>query len=213
MTWALVQSGEVQRIISTPASITINGVTHPKSIFTRWTAAELKDIGILPYEETAVDNRYYSSGAVTYSVGAEKVTGSYEGTARNVDDLKKQMKETVKSIAAGLLSKTDWMVIRAAEGGTAVPSNVATYRAAVRTESNEKETAIDALSNIAAIIAWESAPYDEVRKVGVYDEEGNRTGWEAENQTNRRSINKTTTFFAVDPLAEVDEAFVSLTAV
>jgi len=213
MTWALVNGGSVQRIISTPTAITVSGISHPKSIFTRWTAEELREIGILPYEETTVNTRYYWSGDVTYSVGSEKVVGSYEGTAKDVDALKTEMKETVRSIASSLLSRTDWMVIRAAEGGTAVTEAVSTYRAAIRTESNEKETAIDALSNIAAIITWENAPYDEVRKVGVYDEDGNRTGWEEENETSRRSINKTTTFFAVDPLAEVDEAFVSLTAV
>jgi len=213
MAWALVNGGEVQRIIGTPTAITVSGVSHPKSIFTRWTAAELKEIGILPYEETTVNTRYYWSGNVTYSVGSDKVVGSYEGTPKDVDTLKAEMKSTVKSIAASLLSATDWMVVRAAEGGTAVPDAVATYRAAIRTESNEKETAIDALANLAAVIAWESAPYDEVRKVGIFDEDGNRTGWEEENQTSRRNINKTTTFFAVDPLAEVDEAFVSLTAV
>jgi len=213
MAWALVESGEVKRIINTPTSITVNNVSHPKSIFTRWTAAELKEIGILPYEETSVDTRYYTTGNVTYSVGAEKVTGTYEGTARDLDALKASMKQTVKTTVAGLLSGTDWMAIRASEGGTAVPADVATYRAALRTESNEKETAIDALASVAAVIAWESAPYDEVRKVGIYDDDGNRTGWEAENATTRRSINKTTHFFAVDPLAEVDEAFVSLTAV
>ena len=213
MTWALVNGGSVQRIISTPTAITVSGISHPKSIFTRWTAEELKEIGILPYEETTVDNRYYWSGNVTYSVGSDKVVGSYEGTAKDADTLKTQMKETVRSIAASLLSQTDWMVVRAAEGGTAVPEAVSTYRAAVRTESNEKETAIDALSKIAAIITWENAPYDEERKVGVYDEDGNRTGWESENDVSRVNINKTIRFFAVDPLAEVDEAFVSLTAV
>ena len=31
---------------------------------------------------------------------------------------------------------TDWMIVRAAEGGTAVPSAITTWRAAVRTKAN-----------------------------------------------------------------------------
>lgn len=211
MAWALVKNGEVERIINTPISLTVNGVSHPKSIFSRWTAEELKAVGVLPYEETQVDNRYYWSGNVTYSVGANKVTGSYEGTARDVDQLKTNMLASVKSIAGSLLAPTDWMVIRAAEGGTAVPDAIATYRAAVRTESNEKETAIAALSTIADVIAFENAEYTEVRKVKHTDEEGTET-YGPETETNTRTINKAIHFFAVNPLAEVDPAFVSLTA-
>jgi hypothetical protein len=194
----------------------VNGISHPKSIFTRWSAEELKAIGVLPYVETKVDNRYYWSGNVTYSVGADKVTGSYEGTARDVDQLKANMLSSVKSIAGSLLAPTDWMVIRAAEGGTEVPEAVATYRAAVRTESGEKETAINALSTIADVMAFENAPYDEVRKVKHSEEAEDGTVTETygpETETSRRSINKATHFFAVNPLADVDPAFVSLTAV
>ena len=46
-------------------------------------------------------------------------------------------KDTINSQAGGILQATDWMVVRAAEGGTAVPSDIATWRAAVRTKSND----------------------------------------------------------------------------
>jgi len=64
-----------------------------------------------------------------------------------------------EQIAAGLLQSSDWMVIRAAEGGTAVPDAVATYRAAVRTKSNEMETAIDGAADTDAMIALETTTY------------------------------------------------------
>ena len=51
------------------------------------------------------------------------------------------------------------MVIRAAEGGTAVPSAVTTYRAAIRTKSNSMETAIDNASDMAAVIALDTSTY------------------------------------------------------
>ena len=59
--------------------------------------------------------------------------------------------ETQKSDAAQILSKTDWYVTRKAEASTAIPSAIATYRAAVRTKSKEREDQINATSNTAAL--------------------------------------------------------------
>ena len=58
-----------------------------------------------------------------------------------------------KETANTLLAPTDWMVIRAAEGGTALSSDNKTYRAAVRTKSKEREDQITACSDTAAIAA------------------------------------------------------------
>ena len=52
-----------------------------------------------------------------------------------------------------LLARTDWMVVRAAEGGTAVPSSTTTKRAAVRTKANAMCTQIDAVSDVDALAA------------------------------------------------------------
>ena len=56
-----------------------------------------------------------------------------------------------KDAANAKLTSTDWMIIRAAEGGTAVPSDTKTYRAAVRTKSKEREDQITACSDTAAL--------------------------------------------------------------
>ena len=54
--------------------------------------------------------------------------------------------------AARLLEKTDWYVIKAADVESySVPSNIKTYRAAVRTKVNEMETAIDNCADVAAL--------------------------------------------------------------
>ncbi|MEK0325088.1 MAG: hypothetical protein QQN63_05225 [Nitrosopumilus sp.] len=49
-----------------------------------------------------------------------------------------------------ILHPQDWCAVREAEGGTAVPAAQITYRAAVRTEANSAETAIDALGTVDA---------------------------------------------------------------
>ena len=68
----------------------------------------------------------------------------------------------MKANAALLLYSSDWLVIRAAEGGTAVPSDVATYRAAVRTTSGLMETAIDDAADMDAFIALHTDTDDDV---------------------------------------------------
>jgi hypothetical protein len=67
--------------------------------------------------------------------------------------LKYNHKQVINQQAAGNLAPTDWMVVRAAEGGTAVPSDITTSRAAVRTKANEMCTAIDAAADVDALAA------------------------------------------------------------
>ena len=66
--------------------------------------------------------------------------------------LKTLFKNEVKAQAKALLSPSDWYIIRKAEdAGSTIPSNIATYRAAIRTRSNEMETAIDGAADVEAM--------------------------------------------------------------
>ena len=170
--WALVESGSVTAVYTRPKAITIGGIQHPRSIFTRWSAAELQAISIYSYSEegASVDNRFYNQGgsSVVVDDAAGTVTKTYTHVEKALEDsneldedgevvttlgLKSQKKVQVKATAASLLSPSDWYVIRAAEGGAAIPTDVATYRAAVRTASGTMETAIDAAADMDAFIA------------------------------------------------------------
>ncbi len=55
-------------------------------------------------------------------------------------------------IAASLLAPSDWRVIKAKETGTNIPSNWKTYRAAVRTACNTRQTEINAVADVPALI-------------------------------------------------------------
>ena len=185
-------------VIKTAKEMVINDVRYPKQIFK--DADLLAELGITSYTpEPVADQRYYWNTT---------------DNPKDVDTLKKGMVSKVKTQVGARLSQTDWMIVRATEGGTAVPSDVTTYRTAIRTEGNTKETEINALTTIDDVIAYENASYTEVRKVAIYgeDEDGTPTvtyGDETESFT--RSIDKCMHFDAIDPLAEVDPAFVSLT--
>ena len=99
------------------------------------------------------------------------------------------MKEALKSLAASLLSGTDWMHIREGDGGTAMPADWKTYRAAVRTTSNAKETEIDALADLDAVKAYEAHPVTYTRKTVTYDGDGNPV-YGSPNITTDITVNK-----------------------
>jgi hypothetical protein len=175
--WAMVKAGQVTAIYNRPKAITIDGIQHPAAIFTSWTKDQKKAIGIYDYSEVNAnpDNRYYTQGTSETVVddSAGTVVKTWTPAAKNLTDtstevgeetivtlgVKSNEKARIKNAAASLLQGSDWMAIRAAEGGTAVPSAVATYRAAVRTKSNSMETAIDDASDTAAMIALDTTTY------------------------------------------------------
>jgi hypothetical protein len=69
-----------------------------------------------------------------------------------VEGLKTQKKRNVKQQAEGLLAPTDWYVVKATEvSDYSVPSNITTFRSAVRTKSNEMETAINNAADVDAL--------------------------------------------------------------
>ena len=184
-----------ETIIKTPKAMTIGDVLYPRQIFKDKDL--LAELGILPYTmPEQKDQRYWWNNE----------------TPRDVDTLKEQMISTIKQQVGARLQPTDWMVIRELDEGILVPAEVKAYRAAVRTEGNTKETEIAGLITLEDIIAYEATPYTEVRKVKHTAEDGTET-YGPETETSNREINLTMHFDAVDPLAKVDLAFVSLTKV
>ena len=176
-------------LVKTPRGLTLNGVQHPRNIFTHWTKAELAAIGIKPASITAVDTRYKNTGELTWNTSGEEAVGTYATTDVDVATLKADMTSSVQSQAAGILAQSDWYAIREAEGGTAIPADWKTYRAAVRTTSNAKETEIAALANVDAVKAYEAHPVTYTRKTGTTDAEGVTT-WAAPNITTDTKVNK-----------------------
>jgi len=143
------------------------------------TVAERQAQGVyeIIYDNTNLkDTRYYWNGAESIVFADNAVTASYApATGKDVADqdavdsdgnnvldddgnqviipgLKTVFKNEVKAQAKSLLSSSDWYIIRKAEdAGSTIPSNIATYRAAIRTKSNDMETAIDGAADAAAM--------------------------------------------------------------
>jgi len=196
------------QIIKTPKSMEISDVLYPRTIFRDSTT--LTSLGIKAYREVTPDSRYYWNGEFTVDTSGSEVVGTYASTARDVDTLKANMLEKARSAVASKLADIDWYWSRAAKGGTAVPSNIATYATTLYSEHETIKTAINAISDLAGVIAYENKPHTETRKVAVYDDDGN-VSYGSDTYTLTREIDMCTHFTA-NPADEVDPAFVSLVA-
>ena len=179
--FALVESGSITKYFSGNKGITIGDVQYPKSIFTLWTKNEREAIGIYEVETDSTnykDEKWYINTNESFAFANGKVTKSW-GTAtakehadtlytsqdktdglipegKDVGDVKQEGLKTilikhVKAQAAGILTETDWYVVRKADAGTAVPSSITNHRAAVRTKAAEMETAITNASDTPAL--------------------------------------------------------------
>jgi len=196
------------QIIKTPKSMEISDVLYPRTIFR--DSATLTSLGIKAYREVTPDSRYYWNGEFTVDTSGSEVVGTYASTARDVATLKANMLEKARSAVASRLADIDWYWSRAAKGGTAVPSNIATYATTLYSEHETIKTAINAISDLAGVMAYENKPHTETRKVAVYDDDGN-VSYGDETYTLTRNIDMCTHFTA-NPTDEVDPAFVSLVA-
>jgi hypothetical protein len=194
--------------IKTPKEMVISGITYPRAIFR--DSDTLTSLGIKPYSETTPDSRYYWNGAFTLDESGAEVVGSYAGTARDVDTLKASMLDTINSQVASKQGAIDWYWARADKGGKAIPSEISDYATTIYSEQATKESEVNALSTLEEIMEYENRSHTEVRKVAVYDDEGN-VSYGDETTSSTRHINMLQHWTA-NPTDEVDEAFVSLTA-
>ena len=197
------------QIIRRPKTMVIADLTYPQTLFNNPT--RLAAIGIKPYKMVSEDNRYYTSGAYTVDTSGDEVIGTYAGVAKDLDTLKANMLSKANSEAASKHANIDWYWTRAAKGGTAVPSNIATYATALYSEHETIKTAIAACDTLAKVIAYENKPHTETRKVEVYANNGSMTYHASNTYTIAKHIDMTM-HFSSNPTNEVDNGFVSLVA-
>ena len=145
------------------------GNQYPSNWLALTTDAEKKAVGLVWEDDLKwYDERFYWSADNPKAI--DDVTDK-EGNVKK--GLKTIHKAQTKATAKSLLEPTDWYVIRKTEDSTAtIPTNVTTYRAAVRTASGTIETAITNASDHAAFVALWDTPVDS---------DGNPTGKEPIN--------------------------------
>ncbi len=187
--WALIKSNKIEEIISSPKDMIIDDVRHPRALFSVWTDAERKAIGILPVTTsgTSLNSKYYIEKNEAFAIAGDKNsvirTIGEKAADRKLDDedakdekgnqllnddgsktinygLKTKAKEKATKQADGLLKSFGWLIQRKVTADTAIPSAVVTYMAAVRTAHASICTAIDNASDMDAFIALHENVYN-----------------------------------------------------
>ena len=175
------EDNSIIRMYNGIKGVTIGENQYPQTIFTLWSEAERNaiDIYTIEIDESKLkDQEWYINTDITYSFDGSKVTGSYgDATAKSNADtkwtqseidageapegadtntvkfegLKTKLIRDVKNQAQSELGKTDWYIVRKADTDEAVPSAIATHRAAVRSKQASMETAITNASDTPAL--------------------------------------------------------------
>ena len=196
--WAKLNSDKdtIEEIIAHPKTMTVDGITHPRTLFSLWTDAERKAIGIVPVTTsgTPLNSKYYIEQNESFAIAGDKnsvVRTIGEKVAdKKLDDedakdedgnqllnddgsktinygLKTNAKRKATSDANGLLKDFDWLIQRKVTADTAIPSDVVTYMAAIRTDHKAICDAIDGASDLDAFIALHTDTYKEDGTVDV----------------------------------------------
>lgn len=147
-----------------------NGYKHPYNWATAWSADDKTQWGVTWQDDvdTSYDNRFYWARDVERSLTDINEVDEDNNPVLDQDGnqvvtkgLKTIWVEQTKETANSLLAKSDWYVVRNAEKSTAIPTEISTYRDAVRTASGTIETAINACADLDAFKALFVVPMDD----------------------------------------------------
>jgi hypothetical protein len=166
--------------ISLDTAFTLDGTSYPANWIRLASPAERTAIGITEVADPATwDDRFYwgvgnpkllndreesdKDGNPLYVQRFDATVGEHGAMVDTAErlvtkGLKSQFIAQVKTTAGTLLAQTDWMVIRKVERDVAIPTAVATYRAAVVAASAAHEAAISAVTTVdqlaALVLKW-----------------------------------------------------------
>lgn len=122
------------------------------------TASELTDAGLFDVIiDENYDSRihtlgeiYWDSGALVFRKDAEDITWS-----ESLSELKERRINNFKGLIGSKLAETDWYIIRNADNGTEVPTEVSEARQALRDQSDSVESEINALTTKKKVMQYD----------------------------------------------------------
>lgn len=139
----------------------IDGVTYPPQWLNQSTPEQKAELGLV---EVVATNQ---PANMEYYWVSETLNGAlltYTNTPKDLDTVKSNSNSQVRSIAYSILFPTDWMVVKAFETSTPVPSDWNTWRESIRTTAANTIAAVEAAKDVEEVeaimsnIAWQPAP-------------------------------------------------------
>jgi len=137
--------------LSYDRAFTHAGIQYPANWLRLASLEEKQAIGITEVaNDPTYDQRFYWGPSNPKQL--DDKTETVDGEEVKTTGLKTQWSATQGEIAASLLAPSDWRIIKAKETGTNIPSTWKTYRAAVRTACNTRQTEIGNAADVPALI-------------------------------------------------------------
>jgi hypothetical protein len=163
--WALVQDGAVTREILNPIVITIDEITHPSVIFSTWSAAEMKAIGLYSMTISTVDENIYDVDYdnPSYDIDADggAVVKNPGKTEKDIDLIKNTLQVEINERAYTILVQSDWQIVRAYESklnantaNVGIGQGLLNYRQDVRIVADAKVLEINSLASVNAASSY-----------------------------------------------------------
>ena len=194
--WALLDdSDNITKVYSTfPSKITINSRNYDKKELYAMSSSD--KLAIKLYEVTPAskfNEKYYVNSNPSYAKVSDKVVETITkaedlklADVNEVDEngdplldndgvqfvtlgLKSKAKNKATTNANGWLRGFGWLIQRKVTAETAIPSDVITYMAAIRTDHAAIQTAIDGAADLDAFIALHDDTYKTVDGQQVVD--------------------------------------------
>ena len=194
--WARIENNNIVEYYDRKQSLLLNDVRYSSQIFTIWTDAQRKELGIVPIviSGSHLDTNYYiehdhsdaiagDGNSVIRTIGVKAVDRALEDVDAVDEDgnalldqygvqmvtrgLKHNAIQKVKEQQSGYLSRTDWYIIRKADVGTAIPTAIQTFRNAIRADATRIENAIIASTTMDEFIALHTTTYNKDRTVDI----------------------------------------------
>ena len=174
--WAKLNSARdtIEEIIVNTKQMSVDGINHPKALFTLWTDAERLAIGIVPVTTTGthLDVDYYIEADPTYAIAGDGAfvirTIGVKSSDRSLSDLKTIDKNSVAASAHIWLTGFAWLIERKVTANTAIPSAVITYMAAIRQDCDDIQSAIDGAANVDALAGLDTESWTSDDNVKAY---------------------------------------------
>ena len=139
-----------------------NDINYPANWLRLATAEEKTDLGISEVADpTTYDGRFYNDDGSAKAL--DDKTETVDGVEYKTLGVKSILKAQEKATAGSLLAPCDWYVVRKTEKGTEIPTAITTYRDAVRTACDTRETEITNCADTAALVTL----YGATEKDGV----------------------------------------------
>ena len=130
-----------------------NEIQYPPKWLRLSTAEQRDELGITWVAETnqVWDQKFYWGYDSDNNLIPKQLDDVTDEDGNTTTGLKTLWKSKQSEIAASLLTPSDWRVIKAKETSSTMPAAWKTYRAAIRTACNTRQTEIDACSDVAAL--------------------------------------------------------------